>query len=456
MPTSVLALLISETILIFCCYVLASFFVLDADPVIFLRYDGGLARIALVVICVMIGIYFHDLYTQFRIRSRILLVQQLCLVVGIAFLTQALLSYLRRPDWILPKWMMIAGSGMALVLLPAWRMLYASVVIRAMGAQRVLFLGTSSLVRELSDYWQEHPELGLASVGYLSDRDGEADEFPGLARVGSIEDVGDVAAELMPDRIVVGLSERRIKLPVNELLDLRFSGLPIEDALATYEASFGRICIRELHPSQLIFAANLGPRPHRVFWQSIYSFGVALVVTIVTLPVIFVTALAVRLSSKGPVFFRQTRVGRNGVPFTLYKFRSMFVDAESRTGAVWATKDDPRITPVGRWIRKLRIDELPQLFNVVRGEMSIVGPRPERPEFVRTLSEQIPYYRQRHYVKPGITGWAQINHKYGDTIEDTITKLEYDLYYIKNLAPSLDAYIIFHTLKVMLLSRGAQ
>jgi len=168
------------------------------------------------------------------------------------------------------------------------------------------------------------------------------------------------------------------------------------------------------------------------------------------------TALAVKLSSRGPVLFRQARVGRNGKVFTLYKFRSMWVDAEARTGAVWASKDDPRVTPLGRWLRRLRIDELPQLWNVLRGEMSIVGPRPERPEFVRVLAEKIPYYRQRHCVKPGITGWAQINHKYGDSIEDTITKLEFDLYYIKNMSLSLDAYILFQTVKTMVVQRGAQ
>jgi len=162
------------------------------------------------------------------------------------------------------------------------------------------------------------------------------------------------------------------------------------------------------------------------------------------------------LTSPGPVLYRQVRVGMDGAPFTLYKFRSMRADAEAATGAVWASKDDPRVTPVGRFMRKTRIDELPQVLNVLRGEMSIVGPRPERPEFVEVLSEKIPYYRQRHCVRPGITGWAQINYKYGDTIEDTITKLEYDLYYIKNMAFSLDTYIIFHTAKAMLLSRGSQ
>ena len=455
-PTSVLALLISETVLIFCCYILASFFILDADPVIFLLYDGGLARIALVVGCVMLGIYFHDLYTQFRIKSRILLIQQLCLVVGIAFLTQAGLSYLKKPEWILPKWMMIIGSFLVLVFLPAWRMLYASVVLKAMGSQRILFLGSSPLIQEISEYIQEHPELGFSAIGYLDDCANPGPEFPHIQRLGCVTELTRLARELTPDRIVVGMSERRNRLPVNDLLELRFSGIHIEEAQTTYEATFGRICVRQLRPSQLIFSAELGPRRSRVFWQSIYSFVIALTATVVSLPVIVLVALVVRVSSSGPVLYRQTRVGLDGVPFTLYKFRSMYANAEAATGAVWATKDDPRITPVGRWLRKLRLDELPQLFNVVRGEMSIVGPRPERPEFVRMLTEEIPYYRQRHCGKPGITGWAQINHKYGDTIEDTIRKLEFDLYYIKNLAPSLDAYIIFHTMKVMLLSRGAQ
>ena len=169
-----------------------------------------------------------------------------------------------------------------------------------------------------------------------------------------------------------------------------------------------------------------------------------------------VVALLVRLSSPGPILYRQTRVGLGGVPFEVFKFRSMSANAEAGTGAVWATKEDPRITPVGRWLRKLRLDELPQFLNVVRGEMAVAGPRPERPEFCKILEETIPFYKHRHSVKPGITGWAQINHNYTDTIEDSMTKLEYDLYYIKHLTPSLDVYILFHTLKVMLLSRGSR
>jgi exopolysaccharide biosynthesis polyprenyl glycosylphosphotransferase len=214
--------------------------------------------------------------------------------------------------------------------------------------------------------------------------------------------------------------------------------------------------LKEIRPSELIFSGELGPRPQNLFYQRLSNMLVAVIGLVLALPIMLVTALAVRLSSPGPVLYRQTRVGLNGSLFTLYKFRSMRADAEAGTGAVWAQKDDPRVTKVGRLIRRIRFDELPQLYNVLKGEMSIVGPRPERPEFVKALNEQIPYYRQRHCVRPGITGWAQVNYKYGDTLEDTITKLEYDLYYIKNMSLALDNYIIFHTLKAMLLTRGAQ
>ncbi len=252
------------------------------------------------------------------------------------------------------------------------------------------------------------------------------------------------------------MEERRNRLPMQDLLDIRFGGVHIEDAADTYEMALRRICSRKIQPSQLIFSSGLGPRPHAIAIQSFYSLVIGVLGLLLFSPLMLLTAAAVRLTSPGPILYRQRRVGINGKIFTVYKFRSMYVDAEARTGAVWAKKDDPRITPIGKWLRKLRLDELPQFWNVVKGDMVIVGPRPERPEFVEILAQQIPYYRQRLAVKPGITGWAQINHKYGDTELDAMIKLEYDLYYIKNVAAALDFYIIFHTVKVMLLSRGAQ
>jgi exopolysaccharide biosynthesis polyprenyl glycosylphosphotransferase len=292
-------------------------------------------------------------------------------------------------------------------------------------------------------------------LGYIDDIS-ETTELPGGTLVGRIQDLTSIAQTLKPDLVVVGMTERRRELPTSEMLRLRFAGVRFEEAAVTFEAAFGRVSTRQMQPARLIYSSELGPGKSSLLWHSIYSLPIAALILVVTSPFMLITAILVKLTSRGPVLHRQRRVGFNGSVFTVYKFRSMHMDAEARTGPVWAKKDDPRITPIGKWIRRFRIDELPQLFNVLKGEMALVGPRPERPEFVATLSEQIPYYSYRHCVPPGITGWAQINYKYGDTLEDAIMKLEYDLYYIKNLAVSLDFYIIFHTLKVMLFSETAQ
>ena len=457
-PTSILALLVSEAILLLSCYLAAVMVIADVDPEVFLLYDNGLVRILLVVAVALLGLYLLDLYTDVKVYSRILVLQQICLVIGITFISQALLSYL-SPAWILPRWMMIAGSGFALVLLPAWRIVYSRFMLRALGHKRILFLGESVTLEELAAGLTARPELGFSLIGYINDKPHESSENSSemvMKHLGPVTDLRKIADELKPDMIVVGMTERRNRLPVHDLLDLRFSGVPVMEIASLYEAAFGRVCTRELRPSQLIFSEELGPDPTSVTLQTAYSFALAFTGVILAAPVMLLVALLVRLSSPGPVLLRQTRVGLHGEPFTVYKFRSMYQDAEARTGAVWAVKNDPRITRVGLYLRRFRLDELPQLFNVLKGDMSIAGPRPERPEFVATLAEQIPFYRQRHGVKPGITGWAQISYKYGDTIEDTMMKLEYDLYYIKHLSMSLDLYIYFHTFKTMLLRRGAQ
>jgi sugar transferase (PEP-CTERM system associated) len=348
---------------------------------------------------------------------------------------------------------MIAGSFAVILVLPLWRIFYWRYVIAVLRSERVLLLGSSSILGEVAETVLARPEFGYSILGYLCEDD--PCDFP-VPCLGQITDLKKICDEYNPTRIVVGMAERRNRLPVQELLEIRFGGVMIEDAADTYEVALRRVCSRKIQPSQLIFSSELGPRPHAIAIQSFYSFIIGVLGLVLLSPLMLLTMLLVRLTSKGPVLYRQRRVGVNGKIFTVFKFRSMYVDAEARTGAVWAKKDDPRITPVGKWLRKLRLDELPQMWNVVRGDMAIVGPRPERPEFVDVLAHQIPYYRQRLAVKPGITGWAQINHKYGDTELDAMIKLEYDLYYIKNVAAALDFYIIFHTVKVMLLSRGAQ
>jgi sugar transferase (PEP-CTERM system associated) len=334
--------------------------------------------------------------------------------------------------------------------------LFSTFAIKVMGRASLLMVGGSPLLEDIARHLEEHPELGLEVAGYVDDAHQPGDRLYGGKVLGALPDLKEIVQATQPSRIVVGMTERRNRMPVADLLELRFSGNIIEEAATAYERVCGRVCLKELRPAQLIYSGELGPRPQNLAVQTVLNRIAAAAGLILASPLMALTALAVRFSSAGPILYRQVRVGMDDVPFTVYKFRSMRVDAEAATGAVLASKDDPRVTKVGRIIRRLRFDELPQLFNTLKGDMSLVGPRPERPEFVRDLSQKIPYYRQRHCVRPGITGWAQVNFKYGETLEDTMTKLEYDLYYIKNMSLSLDTYIIFHTIKTMLLSRGAQ
>ena len=456
-PTSVVALLISEVILLYFCFVIALTAVTDVDPEFVLLYDGGLPRISIAVLSVLVALYFQDLYTELRIRSRIYLWQQYSMAVGMAFLVQGMSTYV-NPSFTLSRWVMIYASGAILVLLPPWRIFFCRQILTAMNAPKMLYLGTSPVLVEISKRLQERMEMGFHVIGYLDDgaSGSEPPAMGAVPRLGTLADLREVVAATKPERIVVGMSERRARLPVYDLLDLRLSGIHVEEAAELYESCFGRVSTRDLRPSQLVFSSELGPGKTSVALQQIYSFLLALLGTVLTLPLMLLAALLVRATSKGPILYKQTRVGINGKQFSVLKFRSMFVDAEAVTGAVWASLNDPRITTVGKYLRKFRIDELPQFWNVLSGDMSFVGPRPERPEFVQALSEKIPFYRQRHCVKPGLTGWAQINHKYGDTIEDTITKLEYDLYYIKHISLSLDVYIILNTIKTVALGRGAQ
>ena len=455
-PTSTLVLLLTEIGLVFAAYLVTLYVLLPYEPEIFLLYEDGILKLSLVVLAVVLSLYFQDFYSSGRIRSKVLLVEKTIRTIAIVFFSQALMAY-AAPTLLMPRWTILAGSTVLLFALPAWRLTFSTIFFRALAPQRILFLGSNTVVQEIAQRLSDRPELGMCGLGYL-DSSYEIGHTlaAGLPVLGGYQDLRPIVDSRKPDRIVVGLSERRQSLPMYELLDLRFGGLYIEEAARTYEAAFGRVTTKALRPSYLIFSSDLGPRPRSLQLQSMYSFVIAAIGLVIAAPIMLLVALAVRITSKGPVLFRQTRVGLNGKPFTIYKFRSMRVDAEAKTGAVWAVKNDPRVTPIGKYLRILRLDELPQILNVLRGEMSIVGPRPERPEFVQTLSEIIPFYRQRHSVKPGITGWAQINYKYGETIDDAIVKLEYDLYYIKNLTLSLDMYIIFHTLKAMLVEQSGQ
>jgi exopolysaccharide biosynthesis polyprenyl glycosylphosphotransferase len=251
------------------------------------------------------------------------------------------------------------------------------------------------------------------------------------------------------------MEDRRALMPVRELLDLRVRGVLIENASTLQERLSGKLPLDGLNPSTLIFTDGFRMSPLQQLFRRLLSFAVSFTALLICLPFIPFIILAVRLSSPGPILFKQTRVGQSGRLFTALKFRTMREDAESG-GAVWASKNDPRVTRVGGFMRKTRLDEIPQLWNVLRGEMGFVGPRPERPEFVQWLSQEIPYYDLRHMIRPGITGWAQVRYRYGASLEETKHKLEYDLYYIKHQSIGLDLLIMFETIKTIILRRGAQ
>jgi sugar transferase (PEP-CTERM system associated) len=453
-PARTLGLLLSEIFWLFSSFILTYYVVLPGDPAVVLLYDNGLVSIGLVVASILLGFYLLDLYTDIRVKSKIVLVQQLCFAAGMSFLFMGLISYVLKIR--MPIIIMAVGNLLSMTVIFAWRVLYTAYVLRVVGGERLLLVGGSGILLDIARYIEEHPQAGCTVAGYVDDVHEMDSELPGGKVLGPMATLREVVKATRPSRVVVGMFERRNRMPVNELLELRFAGHVIEEAASAYERVCGRVCIKELRPSQLIYTGKLGPRRQTLLYHNLMNVLVAAIGILVSSPIMLLTALAVKLTSRGPVLYRQRRVGLDDVPFTVLKFRSMRMDAETGTGAVWAAKDDPRVTPVGGFIRRRRFDELPQLFNVLWGEMSIVGPRPERPEFVKALSEQIPYYRQRHCVRPGITGWAQINYKYGDTLEDTITKLEYDLFYIKNMSFSLDTYIMFHSLKAMMFSDKAQ
>lgn len=438
--TRILSLLVPETILIFACYILAAYWLGGADPSVFLLYDNGLLQIALVAAGVLVGLQLNKLYVQVGVRSKILLVQQLCLTLGVTFLWESLLSYLRAPELVLAPSIMLLGSALTLPVLLGWRIFYSAVLWKNLGAKRVLFYGTNAAALETGSSLAAHPELGLALAGYIDDDRPAGSAIDGAPVLGSTADLARVVSRVRPDRIVVGVAERRRGIPFNELLDMQFRGIEIQRVAELYEAACERVCVAELQPSQLIFSDELGARRGAIALQAIYSNVAALaglaLVAVLLLPI----AVAIKLSSPGPVIEGHLRWGVNLMPFTLLRFRCRRADGQS--------------TRVGIWLRRLRLDGLPQLMNVIRGEMALVGPRAHRPEFIPVLMEHMPYYGQRHAVRPGILGWSQLNCDYGTRARDARQALEYDLYYIKHMSPALDAYILLHSLMEMPFREG--
>jgi sugar transferase (PEP-CTERM system associated) len=276
---------------------------------------------------------------------------------------------------------------------------------------------------------------------------------PGI--IGTIEDIPQIVRARSVDRVVVSLADARGKLPMDTLLEMKLDGVTFDHLASLYEEYTGKIAVENLRPSWLIFSAGFHKTRFQQALKRTIDATLAVVSLILFAPIMLLIAMAVRLNSPGPALYRQKRVGRHGRIFVIHKFRSMRADAEAHTGPVWSSPGDTRITALGRFLRRTRLDELPQLWNVLVGDMSLVGPRPERPEFVEELTREVPFYGQRHVVSPGVTGWAQVKYTYGATKEDALEKLQYDLFYIKHMSLSLDVFIVFKTIKTVMLRRGA-
>jgi sugar transferase (PEP-CTERM system associated) len=416
----------------------------------------GYLKAAVAGFFCLAAFYLFDLYDFLVMHDRRELVLRLVQALGLAWIALAL-SFYTYPSLMLGRGISLIALPLALGLMVLWRVSIHWFLGHPDFGERILIVGSGNLAVELAREVLNRPDAGYRIVGFVgTDAELLGKSLINPRVIGMTDDLDQIVKRENIDRIVVAMGERRGQLPTNKLLQLSLAGqVSIEEGLSFYERITGRVSLNMLRPSWLIFTGRGRQAKLAEISRAVVHWLVALVGATLSLPIVLFTAVLIKLDSRGPVFYKQERVGKNGRTFVLTKFRSMRVDAE-QDGPVWASKKDSRTTRVGRVIRKVRVDEIPQFWNILKGEMSFVGPRPERPHFVAQLAEEIPFYEQRHLIAPGLTGWAQIKYPYGSSIEDARQKLQYDLFYIKNQGLILDAIILFETIKIILFGRGAQ
>jgi sugar transferase (PEP-CTERM system associated) len=447
-PLRTLILLAGEALIVWISFVLGTM-LRSQDSWLLLNVEGGYLKILAVTFVVLLLSHWLDLYDTASLEKNWEQGARILLVMGSVALVLSAVGFL------FPAFMPGNGSALfGLVILTftlfCWRGAYSWMAKQPFLRERVYVLGTGERAERLVNGLRQRVTLGIEVVGWTGNVQGE------LTRESVASDLVGVARGRGVHRVIVAMPDRRGTLPVEELLELRLGGLRVEEATSWLEKISGRIEVEQLYPSWLIFAEGFRFSVFFRLLRRLLNFFVALVALLLSLPLIPLIVLAVKLGSPGPALYRQQRVGRRGKIFYCYKFRTMRQDAEADTGATWAADSDPRITRIGRFLRSSRLDEIPQLWCVLKGDMHFVGPRPERPEFVEWLRKEIPYYGVRHVVRPGITGWAQVQYKYGNTLEDAREKLQYDLFYIKNASLGLDLLIMFQTIKIVVLGRGAK
>jgi len=452
-----ITLIVCETTLIVFAVVAAAYLRLGPAAWAVLTREDGLQKALLIAVVAQVCLYYADLYDLSKLTDRRELFVRLLNALACASLILAVV-YFWFPGLVVGRGVFVIAAALAMTLVAGWRFAFEWASPRFGPRERLLLVGTSTaavaLAREL--FARRH-ELGVEIVGFIDPdpaKVGAPVLNPGV--IGAIEDIPSIVRAHRVHRVVVSLADARGKLPMDKLLELRLDGVNFAHLASVYEEYTGKIAVENLRPSWLIFSSGFRKTRWLTASKRLLDVVTAGVGMIVGFPLLALVALAVKLTSNGPIFYHQRRVGQHGQLFTIHKFRSMRQDAEATTGAVWASKQgDSRVTSIGSIMRRTRLDELPQLWNVLKGDMSFVGPRPERPEFVGELTKQIPFYGQRHIVRPGLTGWAQVRYTYGATTEDALQKLQYDLFYIKHLSTALDLYIMLSTIKTVVRRSGA-
>jgi len=447
-PVRTLVLLIGEALIVWTSFLLGTWIVLGEDSYIALNYDYGYYKIFAVTALVLLCSHWLDLYDTARLNTKGELYFRLLLMPGVMAFILAGIAYV-KPNYLVKGNAAELGLLILTVALFGWRIGFTWLVQLPILVERVYVLGTGERAQRVVQGLRQNPELGIEIASWTGKMEGP------VTRDTVATHLLDVVNKQKIHRVIVAMPDRRGTIPMHELLDLRMQGVKIEEATSWLEKISGKIEVDNLYPSWLIFGQGFRRSPTFMLVRRLLSIVISLIGLVLALPLIPLIMLAIRLDSKGPVFYTQTRVGKGGRHFKVVKFRTMRLDAEAG-GPQWAGDNDPRVTRIGKFLRSSRLDEIPQLWCVLKGDMAFVGPRPERPEFIEMLSKEIPYYGVRHMVRPGVTGWAQVRYKYGATVQDSREKLQYDLFYIKNASIGLDMLIMFQTVKTVLLRRGAQ
>jgi sugar transferase (PEP-CTERM system associated) len=447
-----------ETALMIVAVVVASVLRLGPEEARFvLLSDNGIFKVLLIVGIAQVSLYYADLYDLRIASDRRELYTRLIQALASTSFALALL-YFWAPSLMVGRGVFLIAAVLVIVIVVGWRLAFEWLSGRVGPREKLLLVGTSQATVDLARELHAHRhELGVEITGFIDPDPAKVGApllNPGI--VGTVEDIPRIVRAYGVDRVVVSLGDARGTLPMDKLLEMKLEGVSFDHLASVYEQYTGKIAVENLRPSWLIFSDGFRKSRFLGTMKRAMDIVCALLGLVLAAPLMLLAAIAIRFTSPGAVLYHQQRVGKNGHIFTVHKFRSMRMDAEAATGPVWASKHgDPRVTPIGSFLRRSRLDEVPQLWNVLKGDMSFVGPRPERPEFVEELTKQIRFYGQRHIVRPGLTGWAQVRYTYGATTEDALQKLQYDLYYIKNLSIALDLFIIFETVKTVILRKGA-